>query len=160
MSVPAHLADERAQAPRDEAAHLEACAACRELVDGYRELAQALGDLQLPPAPGLAAGVLARIEARREARVLLLLGGVLLAAGLWGAALLLRFWAPAPVDGVALLAEAAALARVAGSLAPALLPLQALVALGCVAIAVPAGVLARAVWPGGGETPPLKGSPS
>ncbi len=56
-------APERAEAER----HLSTCAGCRLVVDGYRALAEALGDLEVPPLPaGFTDGVLGRIEERER----------------------------------------------------------------------------------------------
>jgi len=153
VSDAGHLTDERAQelalasAPRAEAEHLAGCEACRALVEDYRALSRALSALPLPPAPGFAPGVLARIEARRSNRMLAMLGTGLLLAGLWASGLLLRLWVPAPADGAAALAGVAALTRVAVSLAPALLPLQALLGLACAAVAIPAWLALHLLLP-------------
>ena len=140
-----HLEDDRAQelalaSPnRDEAAHLDACDACRSMVEDYRALGLSLAALR-PPAPpqGFAQGVLARLDSRRREERRLALWGVLLLApaalvsvgSLW---LVVRSIG----DGASLLSGSAAVIRTLASLLPALAPLQAAVGLGCAALCVP-----------------------
>ena len=90
-----HLLDEAAQlaamgSVADAAAgqHLVDCERCRALVGGYERIGAALAALDRPQAPaGFAAGVLARIEARRQRarRQLLAISAALVSLG--GAAL-------------------------------------------------------------------------
>jgi anti-sigma factor RsiW len=129
----------------DVAEHAAACPDCAALVESYRFLGEALGDLALPELPAdFTAGVLARIETSeaalvRERRVgfavmsVVLLGaaGALAAAGAGAFATTVAGWA----DG---LGEAARALRLGQGLLPGLLAaLRVQIIIGAAAVAVP-----------------------
>jgi anti-sigma factor RsiW len=125
--------------------HVAGCAGCAALVESYRILGDALGDLVVPELPAdFTASVLERIEVvevrqARERRlavsvlagVLLLAAGALVAAGAGGVASAVGGWA----DG---LAEATRALRIGRGLVPGLLAALRLPLLaGAAAVAVP-----------------------
>ncbi|HSN91209.1 MAG TPA: anti-sigma factor [Anaeromyxobacteraceae bacterium] len=135
-----HLTDAQAQRLLDGALdsardagverHAAACPECQALVESYRALADALGDLDpaaaAPLPDGFTAGVMARIDARerlvaRERRLALtILGGAMAAAVAVVAVAGAGAWAPTVARWVDGLGEAAHAFRVGSTFVPTL----------------------------------------
>jgi anti-sigma factor RsiW len=133
-----HLTDAQAQRLLDGALdpardagvelHAEACPGCRDLVDSYRALADALADLDpaaaVPLPGGFTAEVMSRIDARerlvaRERRLaLVILGGAVAAAAAVFAVAGADAWTPAVARWVDGLGEASRALRVGRSFVP------------------------------------------
>ena len=127
------------------AAHAAACRACRDVVESYRALCQALDTLPLAPLPAdFTAGVLARVDAQERSRarerraVVAVVGAALGALALAFVAAGARTWAPAAghlADDLG--AAARALRLGADVLPPVVTALRLPIAAACAAAAAP-----------------------